>query len=56
MVYYVYTCKNKTCAEKEGAVFRLEIPSEAVMDENKMANIFCHKCGCEIDHATVTDK
>jgi hypothetical protein len=45
---YRYTCKDKTCAEKEGAAFRLDIPLEAVMDDNNMATIFCHKCGAEL--------
>lgn len=45
---YIYTCKDKTCAEKEGAVFRLDIPSEAVMDDQNIAMIFCHKCRAEL--------
>lgn len=42
---YLYTCKNKICAEREGTVFRLEIPSEAVLDDHNLATIFCRKCG-----------
>jgi hypothetical protein len=45
---YAYVCKDKVCAEKESAVFRLEIPSEAVMDDKNIATIFCHKCGTEL--------
>ena len=45
---YRYTCKDITCAEKEGAAFLLDIPLEAVMDDNNMATIFCHKCGAEL--------
>jgi hypothetical protein len=45
---YAFVCKDKTCAEREGAAFRLEIPSEAVMDENNMATIFCRRCGAEL--------
>lgn len=45
---YKYACKDKDCAEKEGAVFRLEIPSEAILDDNNIATIFCPKCGAEL--------
>jgi hypothetical protein len=41
---YIYTCNNKACAEKEGTIFQLEIPGEAVMDENNVAMLFCHRC------------
>jgi hypothetical protein len=41
----VYACHNKACAEKEGAIFLLEIPLEAIMDERNVATLFCHKCG-----------
>ena len=42
---YTYTCNNKTCLKKEGAIYRLEIPSEAIMDEKNIAKLFCRKCG-----------
>ncbi len=47
-MFYAYVCKDKTCAEKESSVFRLEIPSEAVMDDHNIATIFCRKCGAEL--------
>ncbi|KJS31002.1 MAG: hypothetical protein VR64_13025 [Desulfatitalea sp. BRH_c12] len=42
---YIYACKNKTCAEKEGAVFRVEFPQECILDEKNIATLFCNKCG-----------
>ena len=45
---YTYTCMDRTCAEKRGAEFRLDIPSEAVMDDQNIAMIFCQKCGAEL--------
>ena len=42
-----YICTNENCAKKEGSVFHLELPSEAVEEKN-MAILFCPRCGAEL--------
>ncbi len=45
LMVYQFICTDSVCAEKEGGVFQMEVPFEAIMDEKNMAMTFCRRCG-----------
>lgn len=38
-----FCCPNRLC-RRDAAPLRVEIPSEALMDEQNMATLFCPRC------------
>ena len=39
-----FACKNTDCKNEDSDDYVMCIPSEAVMDENNMAAVFCPHC------------
>ena len=49
-----FYCHNECCSGTDKELFFIDLPDEAVMDNNNMATIFCPKCGKEMkpfDHS-----
>jgi hypothetical protein len=45
---YRFYCHSDSCGNAEGGPFFVDIRSEAIMDNNNFAAIFCPKCGKEM--------
>jgi endogenous inhibitor of DNA gyrase (YacG/DUF329 family) len=43
-----YYCHNNACGSNENGPFFIDLPSEAIMDKNNLATIFCPKCAKEM--------
>lgn len=43
-----FYCYNESCSDPEKGVFYIDLPGEAVMDQDNLAAIFCPKCGKEM--------
>ena len=39
-----YSCPSDRCRKDDGTPYTIEIPGEAVLDENNIANMFCPRC------------
>ena len=46
--HHRFYCHNKTCGSQSKGPFFIDLPSEAIMDNNNLATIFCPKCGKEM--------
>lgn len=53
--YHRFYCHNDACSGNDKEIFFIDLPDEAVLDNNNMATIFCPKCGKEMKpfHQTV---
>ncbi len=40
-----FFCHNDKCSSDQRGLFFIDLPEEAVMDQNNLATIFCPKCG-----------
>ena len=43
--HHRFYCHNKACGSLNKGPFFIDLPSEAIMDNNNLATIFCPKCG-----------
>jgi len=43
--HHRFYCHNETCGNHESGLFFIDLPEEAIMDDNNLATIFCPKCG-----------
>jgi hypothetical protein len=43
-----FYCHNDICSSRGNDLFYIDLPSEAIMDNNNLAAIFCPKCGGEM--------
>jgi hypothetical protein len=43
--HHRFYCHNDACSSLNKGPFFIDLPSEAIMDNNNLATIFCPKCG-----------
>ena len=43
-----FYCQNEGCSNSDSTLFFIDLPAEAIMDNNNLATIFCPKCGREM--------
>ena len=43
--HHRFYCHNEACSSLNKGPFFIDLPSEAIMDKNNLATIFCPKCG-----------
>ncbi len=43
-----FYCHSEACSSEKNGLFYIDLPGEAIMDNNNMATIFCPKCGKEM--------
>ena len=43
-----FYCQNSACSGNREGLFFIDLPGEAIMDNNNLATIFCPKCGKEM--------
>jgi NADH pyrophosphatase NudC (nudix superfamily) len=43
-----FYCHNDACSSHDQGLFFIDLPCEAIMDNNNLATIFCPKCGKEM--------
>ena len=46
--HHRFYCHNEACGNQNQGLFFIDLPSEAIMDKNNLATIFCPKCGKEM--------
>lgn len=46
--HHRFYCHNDACCGDDKEIFFIDLPGEAVMDNNNLATIFCPKCGKEM--------
>lgn len=46
--HHRFYCHSETCSSLDKGPFFIDLPSEAIMDNNNLATIFCPKCGKEM--------
>ena len=47
-----FFCQSNACSGNQEGLFFIDLPAEAIMDNNNMATIFCPKCGKEMKQLT----
>ena len=46
--HHRFYCHSEACSSLDKGPFFIDLPSEAIMDNNNLATIFCPKCGKEM--------
>ena len=46
--HHRFYCHNPACSSLAKGPFFIDLPNEAIMDNNNLATIFCPKCGREM--------
>ncbi len=46
--FHRFYCHSSECSGNENGLFFIDLPGEAIMDQNNIATVFCPKCGKEM--------